>query len=510
MLADLFVQTALLPVGQAQIVVRLGVVGIDVQRGLVLADGLVQTALLPVGHTQVDVRISEVRVDAQRSLVLADLFVQTALPPIGPAQVVMRHSEVRVDAQRKLVLADSFVQTALLPVGHTQVDVRIDIVRIDAQRSLVLADSLIPVTAFCMAHPSVVVLLSQRDVHPARTHYLANLHCFSTQECPCQVSSGGPLLHPLRQRHRHHFLYPFRHIRPHPAHTTWLPLADRLRQQLVQPRLEQRRVGTRRLPRPPLQRTQIHIVPPRQHLVQQRTHLVDVAPPIHRLPAYLLRRHVDQRPWLKARSRQRTQVGPARTPGHVRDAKVPHLRPPLLRQQDVLRLHVPVDDAFGVGCRQPLAHLRRNARRIFNRQGATLLQQRAQAAARQVLHHQVKGGFHDLERVDSDDVGVVEATGGAGLLQEPLEGHLVGLGGSGQFLDGDRPVEERVVGQVDGAEGSPAQDALDAVFRELLVGGEGHSIPPLVRCTLDCSSLHFRRTTNHGVKHSISDNPPCR
>ena len=35
-------------------------------------------------------------------------------------------------------------------------------------------------------------------------------------------------------------------------------------------------------------------------------------------------------------------------------------------------------------------------------------------------------------------------------------------------------VEERVVGQVDGAEGSPAQDALDAVFRELLVGGERH------------------------------------
>ncbi len=37
------------------------------------------------------------------------------------------------------------------------------------------------------------------------------------------------------------------------------------------------------------------------------------------------------------------------------------------------------------------------------------------------------------------------------------------------------------MGQVDGAEGSPAQDAGDAVFRELLVGGKRHSIPPLAK-----------------------------
>jgi len=159
----------------------------------------------------------------------------------------------------------------------------------------------------------------------------------------------------------------------------------------------------------------------------------------------------------------------------MRDAKVPHLRAPILRQQDVPRLHVPVDDVFGVGCRQPLAHVRRDAHRLLHRQRAAFLQQRPQTAARQVLHHQVHVGLHDLEGINGDNVGMVEAASGAGLLEEALERHLVGLGGDGQFLDGDGAVEKCIVSQVDGAEGSPAQDALDAVFEQLLVGGEGHS-----------------------------------
>jgi hypothetical protein len=107
--------------------------------------------------------------------------------------------------------------------------------------------------------------------------------------------------------------------------------------------------------------------------------------------------------------------------------------------------------------------------------GAALLQQRPQAATRQVLYHQVDVRLHDLERVDGDAVGVVEATGCAGLLEEALEGHLIGLGGEGQFLDRDGTVEQRIVGQVDGAENALAQDAHDAVLEQLLVGGEGHA-----------------------------------
>jgi len=61
------------------------------------------------------------------------------------------------------------------------------------------------------------------------------------------------------------------------------------------------------------------------------------------------------------------------------------------------------------------------------------------------------------------------------LLEKTLEGHLVGLGGDGQFLDRDGSVEVRVVGQVDGTEGALAQGADDAVFEELLVGGKGYS-----------------------------------
>ena len=41
----------------AQDVVHLAVVGVDTQRGLELPDGLFQPALLPIGHAQVVVRL---------------------------------------------------------------------------------------------------------------------------------------------------------------------------------------------------------------------------------------------------------------------------------------------------------------------------------------------------------------------------------------------------------------------------------------------------------------------
>lgn len=203
-------------------------------------------------------------------------------------------------------------------------------------------------------------------------------------------------------------------------------------------------------------------MPPCQHLVQQRTDLIDIGPPIHSLPTYLLRRHVQQRSWLEACPRHR--VAPHRL-GHVRDPKVADLGPSILGEQHVLRLHVPVDDAFGVGRRQPLAHLCRDAHCLLHWQRAAFFQQRAQAATGEVLHHQIDIGLHDLESIDGDDMRMIQAASGAGLLDETPEGHLVGLGGEGQFLDGDRAVEKRVVGQVDGPEGTSAQHAHDVVFK---------------------------------------------
>ena len=44
--------------------------------------------------------------------------------------------------------------------------------------------------------------------------------------------------------------------------------------------------------------------------------------------------------------------------------------------------------------------------------------------------------------------------------------------------DRNRTVQEGVVGQVDGAEGTLAKDTNYAVFEQLLVGREGHLFPP--------------------------------
>ena len=76
--------------------------------------------------------------------------------------------------------------------------------------------------------------------------------------------------------------------------------------------------------------------------------------------------------------------------------------------------------------------------------------------------------------MDGDNVGVIEAAGRAGFLEETLEGGPVSLGRGRQLLDGDRAVEEGVLRQVDRPEGALTERARDAVLKEGVAKGEWH------------------------------------
>jgi hypothetical protein len=69
---------------------------------------------------------------------------------------------------------------------------------------------------------------------------------------------------------------------------------------------------------------------------------------------------------------------------------------------------------------------------------------------------------------------MIQAPRGTSLLQKTSEGGFVSLGRRREFLDGDRSIQMGVVGQIHDPKSPLAQDAYDAVFKELLVRDKWH------------------------------------
>jgi len=138
----------------------------------------------------------------------------------------------------------------------------------------------------------------------------------------------------------------------------------------------------------------------------------------------------------------------------------------LLREEDVLGLEVPVDDAVLVRGAQARGGLGRDARDPPHWQALPLLaEQVPEIVARQELHDDVDRAVLGRVQVeDLHDVVVADGRGRAGLALEALD--LLGLdrGLGKQDLDGHLLLELDVLGLVDGAHPPPAQHRLDPVF----------------------------------------------
>ena len=106
-------------------------------------------------------------------------------------------------------------------------------------------------------------------------------------------------------------------------------------------------------------------------------------------------------------------------PRQLRDAEVEDLDPPVARDEQVVGLHVAVDDALVVRGGEPLGDLPRVVDRLARRQRAAV-QTAAQRLALEQLGDDVRRAGVPADVVDGQDVRVIELPGGARLLLEAL------------------------------------------------------------------------------------------
>src|SRR5262245_10943501 len=215
---------------------------------------------------------------------------------------------------------------------------------------------------------------------------------------------------------------------------------------------------------------------------------------IRLLASHLLRRHVTHRAHNHAR------IGDTFLRGRVlvyaailmraefRQAEVENLHPPIFRDEQVLRLQVTMDDAFGVSGGQSLGDLPRKIHR-FSWSDCALLYQLAQLFALEQFGDDIGRAFMRADVVNREDVRVAERRGGAGFLFEAAQtisipGELVR-----QHFDSDLATESRVFGQIDLAHSACAELRNNFIMVDACPGSNGHtwsvSSPLAIRSKVD-------------------------
>jgi hypothetical protein len=215
--------------------------------------------------------------------------------------------------------------------------------------------------------------------------------------------------------------------------------------------------------------------PAREHLVGHDPEGVDVGPAVDLAHGRLLGSHV-----LRGAGDHAGDGDPARALDDLGDPEVHEVHPAPLVEQDVLRLHVAMDDPLVVGVVEGVRHPAEDGHRA--REGDALaLQELGKAAALDEPHGHPGDALLllDVEAVDGDDVRVLEAGDDLGLVTEALgEGRVV-QELAGEDLQGDVAVEGGLVGLVDRGHAAPAERLDDAVRSGRGAGRQGHGRSPL-------------------------------
>ena len=182
---------------------------------------------------------------------------------------------------------------------------------------------------------------------------------------------------------------------------------------------------------------------PGQQLVGHDPQRVEVAPRIRGLAADLLGGQVLHGPGDGAGLRHAAvRVGP-------REAEVGDLHDPVLRDEEVLGLHVAMDEPLVMRVSEREERLAEDLGGLRRLHPSLLVQEVPDARAPHVLHDHVVDAVDGAPVVDGDDVGVREAGGGAGLAPEPVDERGIACEGAMEHLDRDLARQDGVVGAED-------------------------------------------------------------
>lgn len=211
---------------------------------------------------------------------------------------------------------------------------------------------------------------------------------------------------------------------------------------------------------------------PEEHLVEDGAEGEDVGAMVGGQAAELFGGHVSDRADERARRgrgrrgdgglfRPRLELGP----GELGQAEVQDLHAPVVRDEEVRRLEIAVDDPLRVGHGQALRHLDRVVEGLAHRERA-LRKPRRQRVSLQELRHHVGRAIVGPDVVHGQDVGMVQRAGGAGFLLEATDAFGVLGDRGGQDLDRHFAPEAGVAGAIDLAHPAGADERQDLIGPE--------------------------------------------
>ena len=218
----------------------------------------------------------------------------------------------------------------------------------------------------------------------------------------------------------------------------------------------------------------------RKHLVEDGAEGEDVAARIGWLASHLLRRHVPECPEDDAglrscgRGREVGGLGTFLLAGALGQSEVEDLDPAVLRDEEVLRLQIPVNDPFLVSGGKPPGNLDGVVDHLARRESSSTREFRAQRLALQKLLDHVGRALVGSDVVDEGDVRMIECARRLRLLLETSQTIQIRRQGDRQHLDRDVPLQPLVPCPVHLPHPARAQRREDLVGPELRAGRQRH------------------------------------
>ena len=178
------------------------------------------------------------------------------------------------------------------------------------------------------------------------------------------------------------------------------------------------------------------------------------------------------------------------------EAEIEHLDRAVGADDHVGRLEVAVDDAARVRGGERVRDRNRNPQRLVEAHPLAR-NERIEALAADVLHHDEVVAVGRLDLVDRDDVRVVEGGGRLRLLDKAATAVRVGHPVSGQHLDGHFTAQARVAGPIHLAHAPRADEGEDFVRAKARTRLQGHVAAahydvPCTDCQVICACPGLR------------------